>query len=182
MKLKNEIYIIILACNEGGIIARQMLGTREEVKAKLAEMIDEAAEDDEGNPGIRDIYDNLLYPDGGFSGSMDFADFSIEYFAYPMNEILITGFSADADQIMDAQTIVNTGTIQTDSFSLTGFDEDEGFWERTVPAGTYEFRILDVRGWRPHQLLVDGKWIDIAGNEELIEAIQKQIWESGVEV
>ena len=179
-----EIFLIIATNSEGVLSARRMFGTREEVQAKMVEMIKEDAKNDQDgyDCGTEDVYELDYVGEGnGFHGFNNFKEYSIEYYAYPVNDIPMTNLSV-TDKVMDAQTVVNTGIVQTDSFSLTEFDEDEGFWERTVPAGTYEFRILDVRGWRPHQILVDDKWIDIAGNEALIDSIQNQIKESGVEV
>lgn len=40
------------------------------------------------------------------------------------------------------------------------FDEDEGWEDMCILAGVYRFRVIEFRGWKPIQILVDGVYID----------------------
>lgn len=52
------------------------------------------------------------------------------------------------------------------------FDEDEGWEDVCILAGTYKFRVLEFRGWRPIQILVDDVYIDCPF--EIIEKIEEE--------
>lgn len=49
-------------------------------------------------------------------------------------------------------------------FDVKEFNEDKGWIDIHIPAETYEFRILDINGWMPQQILLNGIWQDLAGS------------------
>ena len=56
---------------------------------------------------------------------------------------------------------VEFGVMKINSLVIqTVFDEDEGFYEEAILPGTYLYKVTDFNGWRPHQLLIDGVWVD----------------------
>ena len=65
------------------------------------------------------------------------------------------------EDAFDSMTI-KSGTVDIhDTFTLDEFDEDDGWFEFEVYPGTYEYRVLDVNGWKPRQIKIDGEWIDV---------------------
>lgn len=48
-------------------------------------------------------------------------------------------------------------------FDIKEFDGDMGWIKIHIPVGTYEYRIKDINGWMPQQILLDGIWQDLAG-------------------
>ena len=181
-----QIFVIIAASTDSEPIwIRRAFGTREEVQQIVMDMIRQDADcgDESWDCGTENASD-LQYEKecNGFSGYNHYEENTILYYAYPVNDIPMTMFQIDTKESKEKLQVVNKGFIQTESFCLTEFDWHDGFRERNVPAGMYEYRVLDIRGWRPYQLLVGGEWVDIAGNDELVGAIRKQIEESDAAV
>ena len=52
------------------------------------------------------------------------------------------------------------------------FDEDEGWEDVCILTGTYKFRVLEFRSWKPFQILVDNIYIDCPF--EIIEKIEEE--------
>lgn len=60
--------------------------------------------------------------------------------------------------------VIKSGVVTIyHGFDVKSFDEDEGWITTHVTAGFYNYRILDVAGWRPQQLLIKGEWLDLGG-------------------
>jgi len=60
--------------------------------------------------------------------------------------------------------VIYTGTaILTKDISIEVFDEDDGFVDVKIPSGEYEYRVLDINGWKPAQILLKDGYIDLAG-------------------
>ena len=84
--------------------------------------------------------------------------------------IVIPGAMADGPPIIDAGEV----DVKT-PFVTSLFDEDDGWLDITVPRGRYKWRMLDVNGWKPRQILIGDKWIDVCGGcEELEEMLDRK--------
>lgn len=58
--------------------------------------------------------------------------------------------------------VVSSGEVTVKKpFVIKFFNEDDGWVEKTIKPGTYKFRVLNVRGWKPRQLFIDGEWFDV---------------------
>ena len=55
------------------------------------------------------------------------------------------------------------------SFTVSEFDEDDGWFDFEVFPGTYEYRVLDINGWKPRQLKIDDVWVDVNDNCKELE-------------
>ena len=58
------------------------------------------------------------------------------------------------------------------------FDDDMGWEDMTILAGTYKIRTLEINGWRPYQILIDNVWIDCPF--ELISKILEENYEYSI--
>lgn len=83
-------FIIISYNSEGAINVNKMLATREEVREYVMKLINDDMLEDEENwdCGTENTYD-LDYEGlgNGMSGFNNFYDYSINYFAYPLEDI-----------------------------------------------------------------------------------------------
>jgi len=58
--------------------------------------------------------------------------------------------------------VVRSGEVDVKRpFSVEHFDDDDGFVVTHIDPGVYEYRVLDVNGWKPRQLKVAGEWVDV---------------------
>ncbi len=85
-----ETWIIIAYNSEGAIYTSKMFATREEAQEQVLKMIKEDRKQDEENWdfGTESVYD--LDYDGsanGFNGYNNFYNYSVNYVAYPYNDI-----------------------------------------------------------------------------------------------
>ena len=76
----------------------------------------------------------------------------------------------NADPIMG--TVIKSGTVTVKKpFTVKFFDEDDGWVSKDIKPGDYEYRVQNVRGWKPRQLKVDGEWFDVMGDCEELEEL-----------
>jgi len=67
--------------------------------------------------------------------------------------------------------IVASGNVKVElPFKVESFSEDDGPFTILIKPGKYDYRILDVNGFKPRQLNVDGEWIDVCGQCADLEA------------
>lgn len=85
-----EVYIIICCSSEGAFHIEKKFGTREEIQDYIDNMIYVDAENDRENYlNGTDCVDELEYvgEGNGMYGYNNFDDYSINYYAYPVNDI-----------------------------------------------------------------------------------------------
>lgn len=51
--------------------------------------------------------------------------------------------------------------IRKNDLFVEWFDEDDGWVTMNITPGWHKIRILDVKGWHPHQIEQNGKWYDV---------------------
>ena len=71
---------------------------------------------------------------------------------------------------------VKTGVVTVKHpFNTDYFDEDDRLVVVNIKPGEYEYQVLDVNGFKPRQLKINGEWIDVMGRcEELEELLSLQ--------
>ena len=68
--------------------------------------------------------------------------------------------------------IVKKGIVKVEeTFLIKEFDENDDWKERVIPSGHYDYRVINVNGWKPRQLLIHGKWTDVCGSCKELEKI-----------
>ena len=76
--------------------------------------------------------------------------------------------------------VIKSGTVQLKKpLVIEFFDEDDGMLRKRILPGKYDYRVLNVRGWKPRQLKVKGEWFDVQGScPELEEILSAELAES----
>jgi len=72
--------------------------------------------------------------------------------------------------------IIKQGTVKVfKAFTVNRFDEDDGTVEIQISPGIYKYRVLDINGWKPRQILVrpegNEQWVDVCDNCADLEAL-----------
>lgn len=75
--------------------------------------------------------------------------------------------------------VIKSGTVTVKKpFQIQWFDEDDGWVKFTVKPDDYEYRVLNVRGWKPRQLKIDGEWQDVADTCKELEQLLSELDET----
>jgi hypothetical protein len=75
--------------------------------------------------------------------------------------------------------VIKSGTVEVKKpFIVKEFDEDDGWVEIKIKPGTYEYRVQNVRGWKPRQLKIDGEWQDVSDTCEELEKLLAELDET----
>ena len=75
--------------------------------------------------------------------------------------------------------IIASGEVTVDHpFKTEYLDSDDFMVIKDIKPGTYEYRVLNVRGWKPRQLKVDGEWYDVGDSCEELELILNSVDET----
>ena len=125
---------------------------------------------------VNGIIDNI-----GLSGPMFRKVAPIIQQAYPKvrfsEEGLKESFKMDKDAKMG--NVIKSGTVTVKKpFQIQWFDEDDGWVKFTVKPDDYEYRVLNVRGWKPRQLKLDGEWQDVADTCKELEQLLSELDET----
>lgn len=111
--------------------------------------------------------------------AIDWAKYFIENEMPPSVKRFVDAYSADVeddwsecavdfnfDGLNEAvgENTIKSGTVDVKTpFKTDYFDEDDGKVVVNVKPGTYEYRVLNINGWKPRQLKINGEWIDVMG-------------------
>ena len=75
--------------------------------------------------------------------------------------------------------IIKAGNVEVKKpFTVKQFDEDDGWVEIKITPNTYEYRVLNVNGWKPRQLKVLDDWVDVMGDCEELEELLNSVDET----
>lgn len=64
------------------------------------------------------------------------------------------------------------------TYNIEEFDEDDGFVIRVIIPGTYKYRVLNINGWKPRQLLINDSWVDVC---DAVEELERMIADNAAE-
>ncbi len=68
--------------------------------------------------------------------------------------------------------VIKTGKVTVKRlYGIREFNEDDGWIIKTVLPGEYDYRVLNVVGWKPRQLKVGAEWLDVADEIAELEEI-----------
>ena len=81
--------------------------------------------------------------------------------------------------LTESADIISQGKVDVKQpFTVKEFSEDDGWFIITVKPGTYEYRVMDVRGWKPRQIMYQGSWLDVGGECEELEELLNSVEET----
>jgi hypothetical protein len=72
----------------------------------------------------------------------------------------------------EIEMIIKSGKVEIKNpLTIEEFDEDDGWIAINIPVGVYKYRIMDMNGWTPQQVFINGEWVDLGGQCPEVNAI-----------